>query len=651
MAYINLVPSELTVGVGETKTVTIDTNGSGPYYTVIWDDAQEIAALDPFLPDAETIETTTIKVTGVSVGTTWFEITINEGQSARCDITVTAESSGGDSGGSSGGDSGTTESRSVKLIPTSGSGSSWSNIANAYDNNTSTSATVAVTSSNYTSRAGTFIFDTSVIPSGATINSATLTVNIKSSNSNRTTLYADINGSSSNRVINQRLSTTQADYTADVSSYMSSLNSVVLTIYNSRTTSYTITTYEIWIDVDYTVYVAPTIYTVTFKDWDGTVLKTQEVEQGSSATAPANPTRTGYTFTSWDKAFTNVTSNLTVTAQYTINSYTVIFKDWDGAILKTQTVNYGGNATPPSDPVRDGYAFTGWSGSYTNITSNVDIVAQYEGKPQTKNLYIGGKRISNICLGSKKIIKAYLGSMLIYENVEGGDSGSDTPGGGDTDTASVWAYKDDDFSNKTTDETITKAYIELTSANYKTRIDEVLQWYPNCTDLYFFDDGSVTSLDDMFYDNNTGTKNRITKVDFMNGYFTGLTTMKDTFNGCLFLTSVSNTPDSVTSIFSTFNGCSKLTECAVPLTNTSSYTDCLANCSSLTNIIWIGERTKTLNLSYLNAPSHTQADIKELVNEHLGTVSDRTLRLGDTYLAYLTQEEITAAENKGWMLL
>ncbi len=64
-------------------------------------------------------------------------------------------------------------------------------------------------------------------------------------------------------------------------------------------------------------------YTVTFVDWDGTVLKTQEVEPGQSATAPANPTRPGYTFTGWDKDFTNVQSNLTVTAQYTANLYTL----------------------------------------------------------------------------------------------------------------------------------------------------------------------------------------------------------------------------------------------------------------------------------------------------------------------------------------
>ncbi len=58
-------------------------------------------------------------------------------------------------------------------------------------------------------------------------------------------------------------------------------------------------------------------YTVTFKDWNGTVLKTQEnVVGGTAATAPADPTRDGYTFTGWDKAFDNVTGDLVVTAQY-----------------------------------------------------------------------------------------------------------------------------------------------------------------------------------------------------------------------------------------------------------------------------------------------------------------------------------------------
>jgi|GEM_PF-1700544 len=61
-------------------------------------------------------------------------------------------------------------------------------------------------------------------------------------------------------------------------------------------------------------------YTVTFVDWDDTVLKTETVAKGASATAPANPERIGYLFKGWDKDFSNITANLTVKALYDYNA-------------------------------------------------------------------------------------------------------------------------------------------------------------------------------------------------------------------------------------------------------------------------------------------------------------------------------------------
>lgn len=60
-----------------------------------------------------------------------------------------------------------------------------------------------------------------------------------------------------------------------------------------------------------------TVFTVTFKDYDGKVLSTQTVEKGKNATAPASPSREGYAFSGWNMSFENVQTDLTVTAMYT----------------------------------------------------------------------------------------------------------------------------------------------------------------------------------------------------------------------------------------------------------------------------------------------------------------------------------------------
>ena len=73
--------------------------------------------------------------------------------------------------------------------------------------------------------------------------------------------------------------------------------------------------------------------------------------------------------------------NAATEAGYTINyldQYTVTFKDWNGTVLKTETVKYGESAIPPDNPTRTGYTFIGWRGTYSNVTSDQEVIAAYE---------------------------------------------------------------------------------------------------------------------------------------------------------------------------------------------------------------------------------------------------------------------------------
>ena len=139
--------------------------------------------------------------------------------------------------------------------------------------------------------------------------------------------------------------------------------------------------------VDYvaqwTIEIIPS-YTVIFQDYDGKELKVEEIEKGKNASAPNTPEREGYLFTGWLGTFTNVQSDITVTAQYkekeetTKTAYTVQFVDYDGAVLKTEQVEQGNNASAPTSPTRSGYTFTGWNRSFSDIQENITVTAQYE---------------------------------------------------------------------------------------------------------------------------------------------------------------------------------------------------------------------------------------------------------------------------------
>lgn len=69
----------------------------------------------------------------------------------------------------------------------------------------------------------------------------------------------------------------------------------------------------------------PDTFTVVFVDYDGSVIETKEVKRNETVTPPKEPMRKGYKFTGWDKEFDCVTSDLTVTAQYEEDHTPTIF--------------------------------------------------------------------------------------------------------------------------------------------------------------------------------------------------------------------------------------------------------------------------------------------------------------------------------------
>ena len=103
-------------------------------------------------------------------------------------------------------------------------------------------------------------------------------------------------------------------------------------------------------------------YTITFDTNGGSDIAPITQAYGTEITAPDNPTRKGYTFKGWDKEIPETMSaeNITVKAQWEINQYTITFDTNGGSEIAPITQDYGTEITAPADPTRKGYTFKGW---------------------------------------------------------------------------------------------------------------------------------------------------------------------------------------------------------------------------------------------------------------------------------------------------
>ena len=135
-------------------------------------------------------------------------------------------------------------------------------------------------------------------------------------------------------------------------------------------------------------------YTITFDTAGGSKIDSITQDYGTAITTPANPTREGYTFIGWNREVpeTMPAENVTITAQWKINRYTITFDTAGGSEIASITQDYGTAITVPANPTREGYTFIGWDKAIpaTMPAENITVTAQWkDSEKPTGEIIIG----------------------------------------------------------------------------------------------------------------------------------------------------------------------------------------------------------------------------------------------------------------------
>jgi alkyl hydroperoxide reductase subunit AhpC len=136
-------------------------------------------------------------------------------------------------------------------------------------------------------------------------------------------------------------------------------------------------------------------HTVTFVNYDGTVLQSGETVYGQTPVFTGEtPTKAAdaqytYVFAGWSPEITAVTEDATYTATYTpvLRKYTVKFVNYDGLVLQSGLVEYGTlpeyeneEPTKPADPSLDHTCtpyFFGWDKEIVEVTEDATYTAVF----------------------------------------------------------------------------------------------------------------------------------------------------------------------------------------------------------------------------------------------------------------------------------
>ncbi|MEG9429661.1 MAG: leucine-rich repeat protein [Christensenellaceae bacterium] len=130
-------------------------------------------------------------------------------------------------------------------------------------------------------------------------------------------------------------------------------------------------------------------YTIVFKNYNDAVISSETYHYGDDVIVPSNPTKPSdstftYSFNGWDKEITTCDGDKVYTATFNpvYIIYTVIFKNYDGAVLKSTTYHYGDTVIVPANPSKPAdttytYAFNGWDKDVINCNGNATYTATY----------------------------------------------------------------------------------------------------------------------------------------------------------------------------------------------------------------------------------------------------------------------------------
>lgn len=350
---------------------------------------------------------------------------------------------------------------------------------------------ISLAVSGRTTKSTTISWTCPTVPNSATISSCKLTG----------IATASVRSGSATITVNGTTVTSGRQFTINLGTN-NTTSSVSATARGSRSTaSGTVTFSNLVYTVEYSI---PT-YTVTFVDYDGTVLKTQTVEEGSSATAPADPSRAGYTFTGWDKSFSNITSNLTVTAQYTA----IVFSNTN------LRVKENGNWTPIKKVYLNLY------GDWSDISSTIETGNDFD--------------------TTFKYIKKTVPTAILYEDgtlLLSNDSFVDNTHGTIVETYPYWVDKLDVYLS-ITKEVWYLNRAQVSTINVITPVTlhgELLETFlgmrfANSFNLKNLNTSNVTAMSSMFR-----YCSSLTSLDLSNFDTSNVTNMNYMFEGCSSLT-------------------------------------------------------------------------------------------------------------------